>query len=375
MAVSVSEQTERNAQGILNHLHKYLLARFRHANRMDPRFGQIEGDLIWHELEAMRKVLLTSKPYAEFRYFIADVLMSFDTVKKHGLFSTSDMNCLLSSVVTETRQVDTEKTGVLHIRDMRGLYRMMDSSLDQVIELIQIWIWWDLLDAAEMNHFDAQAERIANMAPDRMNERVAAYYRSEMRLKKEAPNPTFEEVRDFEFQRTAKLLESMADRLRNEEIYQEMIGYEESEDHSVDQMIRELAERIVKFERLHSAPALDEASLGYYSRMLNLEVSALTPERVLEFERRFIEEAKIELREALQNAGSAGRRYNYKRRQHREALRRLEQLRQQMGGAGAPGAGAIVPGSVGAGAEPRQGPEPGSEARAPAEPMSSVASA
>lgn len=365
MVVSVSEQTERNAQGILNHLHKYLLARFRHANRMDSRFGQIEGDLIWHELEAVRKVLLASKPYAEYRYFIADVLMSFDAVKKHGLFSTSDMNCLLSSVVTETRQVDTEKTGVLHIRDMRGLYRMMDPSLDQVVELIQIWIWWDLLDAAEMNHFDAQMERLAHMAPERMNERVQAYYRGEMRLTKEAPNPTFEQVREFEFERTAKLLASMAERLRNEEIYQEIIGYEESEDHSVDQMIRELAERLAKLERLQGAGALDEATLNYYSRMLNLEAAALTPERVLEFERRFIEEAKIELREVLQNAGSSGRRYNYKRRQHREAARRLEQAREQAGS----GAAAAGPGESAGGAET------GAQAGAEREPASSGATA
>lgn len=330
MVTSVQEQTERNANGILNHLHKYLLARFRHANRMDSHFGQIEGDLIWHELEAMRKVLLTSKPYAEFRYIIADVLTSFDHVKKYGLFSTSDMNCLLSSVVTETRQVDTEKTGVLHIRDMRGLYKMMDPSLDQVVELIQIWIWWDLLDAAEMHHFDMQIERLLNMTPERMNERVTAYYRAEMKVGKDQPNPTFDQIRDFEVQRTSRLLDSMAARLDNEDIYQEIIGYEESEAHGADQIIRELAERLAKFERLQGATVVDEPTRNHYSRMLNIKEGELTMERIVEFERRFIEEAKIELREVLQNAGSAGQRYNYKRRQHREASQRLAQVRQAM---------------------------------------------
>lgn len=358
MVTQVSEQTERNADGILNHLHKYLLARFRHANRMDSHFGQIEGDLIWHELEAVRKVLLQSKPYAELRFFIADVLTSFDGVKKHGLFSTSDMNCLLSSVVTETRQVDTEKTGVLHIRDMRGLYRMMDPSLDQVVELIQIWIWWDLLDAAEMNHFDMQMERLSNMSPDKMNERVAAYYRKEMRLKKESPAPDFEQVRAFEFERTAGLLQSMRSRLEDEEIYQEIIGYEESEDHGVDQMIRELAERLDKLERLQSMGELDASTRNYYSRMINLDERDLTSERILEFERRFIEEAKIELREVLQNAGSAGQRYNYKRRQLREANQRLARLKERVLGkdVAAPAAGTAQPAPDG----PANSPSPAS---------------
>lgn len=356
MVTRVSEQTERNADGILNHLHKYLLARFRHANRMDSHFGQIEGDLIWHELEAVRKVLLQSKPYAELRFFIADVLTSFDEVKKHGLFSTSDMNCLLSSVVTETRQVDTEKTGVLHIRDMRGLYRMMDPSLDQVVELIQIWIWWDLLDAAEMNHFDMQLERLSNMAPEKMSERVVAYYRKEMRLKKEDPDPAFEQVREFEFGRTAALLQSMRARLDDEEIYQEIIGYEESEDHGVDQMIRELAERLEKLDRLQSMEHLDDATRNYYSRMINLEQQELTSERILEFERRFIEDAKIELREVLQNAGSAGQRYNYKRRQLREANQHLDRLRERVLGKPAAGTASADTGSSmadPAGATPR----------------------
>lgn len=354
MVTQISEQTERHADGILSHLHKYLLARFRHANRMDPHFGQIEGDLIWHELEAIRKVLLQSKPYAELRFFIADILTSFDDVKKHGLFSTSDMNCLLSSVVTETRQVDTEKTGVLHIRDMRGLYRMMDPSLDQVVELIQIWIWWDLLDAAELNHFDLQLERLSNMAPEKMNEKIAAYYRKEMRLKKEDPDPTFDQVRDFEFQRTAGLLQSMRSRLDEEEIYQEIIGYEESEDHGVDQMIRELADRLEKLDRLQEVKELDDSSRNYYSRMINLEESELTIERVLEFERRFIEDAKIELREVLQNAGTAGRRYNYKRRQLREAHQRLARLRERVIGAAE---------SAAVGAPPQPTAEPPSENR------------
>lgn len=326
MTVRLPEQTAKHVEGILAHVRKYLLIRFHHANRIEPRMRQIEGDLIWHELEVVRQVISRSKPYAEFRFIVADIFASFDHTKRWGLFSTSDMNCLISSIVTVIDEVDTKKTGVLHIRDMRGLYKVFDPRLDSIVELIQIWIWWDLIDASDMHLFDVQLERLATLSRASINERLQVYYRVEMKLERVLP-PTMEEIRTFELERTEKLLGEFEARLAQEEIYQQIIGYEMAEDRVVDHKFIDLAEHLREFEKLAANAELDKETRSHYSRMLRIGEGSVTHEKAVAYERKFIDEAKRHLLEVLESEESAGTRYNFKERQLEECKERMIPIR------------------------------------------------
>jgi len=242
------------------------------------------------------------------------------------------MNCLISSIVTVIDDVDTKKTGVLHIRDLRGLYKVFDPRLDSIVELIQIWIWWDIVDASDMHLFDTQLERLTTLARASINERLEVYYRNEMKLERVSA-PTLEEIRKFELDRTEKLLGDFETRLSQEEIYQEIIGYEMTEDRVVDHKFIDLAEHLREFGKLTADEALDKATRSHYSRMLRIGEGTVTHEKAVIYERKFIDEAKRELLEVLESEESSGTRYNFKQHQFDECKERFEPVRELILGA------------------------------------------
>ncbi len=330
--------TEQNVNGILQHLHQFLIARFRHAKRINPSFNQVEGDLIWHELQLVRKVLGRSKPYAEFRFFVADVLASFDKEKKRGLFHHKDQNCLLGEIVTKAEEIDATKTGYVPIRDMRGLYKTMNPVLDQLVELIQIWIWWDLLDAAELYQFNVQIDRIRSLMSHELNDRLRAYYHNQMRRQGSPETLSREEIIAFEFGRAADLLRDMETRLENEEIHQEIIAYENGEGEPFDEKLLQLADHLRARDRILETHDLPPDGREHYGRTLHCPPSDVTAERALAFEEAFIQGAKRELIAAAESVGAGGTRYNLKQRLLQEARQRLAALRPAQASPESPGA-------------------------------------
>lgn len=325
--------TEKNIAGVLNHLRGYLLARFGHINRINSKFRRLEGDLVWHQLEVVRQVIAQSKPYAEFRFIVADVLISFDREKKRGLFANNSQTCLLSQIVTTLEEVDTTSTGVLHIRDMRGLYKTIEPALDHLIELMQIWIWWDLLDASEMFLFENQLERIANLGRAPLTDEDKAYYQAAFQAitseKEQYRDVTLENICAYELERTAVILTDAKRRREYEEIYQEIIGYENAEDHSLDQKVIQLAQHLRANIMLHESADVDESLRDFYGRVLHCERAEVTTDRAIDYEDRYIDSAKRDLSDAMQNPEISGKRYNYKKREFARAVSRLQTLQAQ----------------------------------------------
>ena len=326
--------TEKNVEGVLEHLRRYLLARFGHINRINPKFRQVEGDLVWHQLEVVRDTIAQSKPYAEFRFNVADVLISFDREKRRGLFANNSQTCLLSQIVTTIDEIDTKSTGVLHIRDMRGLYKTIEPALDYLVELMQIWIWWDLKDASEMFLFDCQLERIANLGRAPLTDEIKSYYKQAFQTstseKEKAKEVTLENIYSFELARTALILSDAKLRREYEETYQEIIGYENVEDHSIDQKVMQLAQHLRANEMLHESSTVDESLRDFYGRVLHCEQAEVTAERAIDYERRYIDNAKRDLSDAIQSPEVSGKRYNYKDREFASALARLKALHAEV---------------------------------------------
>ncbi len=331
MLLPPSEHSKINVDGILDNLRRYMLARFQHANRIKPEFRHLESDLVWHELQAVRQILSESKPYAEFRFVIADVLISFDKEKKWGVFSPSDQNCIQSEIVTHVDEISgKEKSDVIAIRDMRGIYKMMDPNLDCLLQLIQIWVWWDLRDAADFFLFDTQMEVLRDLPKKECDERMVISYRKEMKLDETAPSPDLAGVYEFEYNRTKGMVEKLAYRIENAPIYEEIIGYEDGSDPQVDEKILQLAHHLRARDLLNEKKDLDPSWLEHYAHVLHCPADQVDKEKAAAYEERYLHRGKSELSDVLRNFEDNCVRYNVKPRQLKEVVARFRHVPSKM---------------------------------------------
>ena len=322
-------QTEKNVSGILRYLTQYLDLRFSHASRLNAKFRPVEADLKWHEMKAVGRILRKSKPFGEHRLAVGDVLVSFDADKKRGLYNPKNQTQILNEIVTVVDEKNQVQSGLLKIRDLRALYHTIDPFLLSIIELIQTWIWWDLQDAADMFHFDLQIERIHNLMRAQLNEGMITYYAHEMNRKPELGLEK-QEVLDFEYYRTEDLVHSIAHRREDQPEYQEIIARAAMDDQQADAQILQVAQHIRVAQSLREGKEPDASLCDYFSRVLRCSPSEVTAERALEFQQRYLSQAKQGLIELLHGADTAGAPYDFKAAQLDEAEQKLEALKAEV---------------------------------------------
>jgi len=321
--------TERNVTGVLKYLREYLDLRFAHAGRLNDKFLQVQADLTWHELRSVGRVLRKTKPFAELRVAVADILVSFDDVKKRSLTYAKSQSQIMNEIVTIFEEKDMIKTGLLAIRDIRALYKAIDPFLLHVIELIQTWVWWDLLDAGDMFHFDCQLDRIEALRVEQPNERILAYYRQIV------PRPPEKEIDqkdiiDFEFHRAADLVGMFKHRREMDEDHQGIIAMQAPDERYAEPEVVQLAQHVRAADSLRNSEQVDPNLREYYSRALHCTPDHVTRDHALEFEQRHLTQAKLDLAELLHLTGRRGIPYDFKEWQMEGIQERLELLRAEV---------------------------------------------
>ncbi len=324
-------QTEQNANGILKYLRQYMDLRFGHAARLSPKIRTAEADIKWHQLDAMRSLLYKMRPVGENRYAVADLLASFNADWRRDLFKPKGQLSIMNEIMTGAAEETSKATGLGGIRDLRTFYQAIDPALKSLVELMQTWIWWDIADAGDMSLFETQTDRLRILLKSQLNEGLLAFYVKEMKKGEQSfSNPSKEDILDFEFYRTEGLVRAVEYRRGNDEAHQQIIAREATEDRASDTLVMQLAQHLRAQEMLRANQPLDASLKEYYGKVLKCEPAQVAPEKALEFEQRYVAQAKQEIVAALQQGDGGGAPYNFKLRQLADLQKRIEVLRAEV---------------------------------------------
>lgn len=216
-----SHSADRNVEGILHYMQRYFAAREQQVLRINPGLQGILQDMVWLHMEILRKVLHKTKSFSGEKYRVADILAGADDMKRRSLFSTGgEQNSIMDDIVE--RSDETGKASDQSIHDMRTLFRSIDSSLENVVQLIQHWMKWDLPDAADLHTFDEQIRRLSTLRSIQLNDDVRERYRVALGKPKE-DSATDEEILTMELKRLDQVATRFSLRRQEDEPYQMII--------------------------------------------------------------------------------------------------------------------------------------------------------
>lgn len=212
---------DRNVDGILHYMRRYMAAREQQVLRINPRLSGLISDVVWLHLEILRTVLQKGKSFGGEKYRVADILTGADEAKRRALLSTSgDQNSIMDEIIE--RSEDTGKAGDQSIHDMRTLFRSIDPSLENLVQLIQHWIKWDLPDAADLHAFDEQIRRLHTLRNLQLNDEIRSRYRAALGKSQDA-NVTDAEIFDMELRRLDQIAARFCNRRLEDEPYELVI--------------------------------------------------------------------------------------------------------------------------------------------------------
>jgi len=324
------ELFHQRVEGIIVELSNYFEVRYAQITRIKPALQSMYADLLWQQMVKVRDVMSHEKMFGPVRVRAGDILASHDESKRRAVMGPIDQASILNELIPEQEEGGERRPGFLSIRTMVALYTTVDISLGSVIELTDIWLWWDILDAADIYNFKEQKKLIERMKSAEVTAAMQTSYHSAMGRRDDRPLSR-EEILSYEFAYLEALWRNFMQRRFEEKsfmmvIKRDPVGGEDS----VDDLIVTLSTHIKARQRLQQTNGLDDRLREYYAKTFKCEPSQIKAEQALTHENLTIMRLHDDLRLGLERGVVLGPPYDYKRAQGDEMGREVEHYRQTL---------------------------------------------
>jgi hypothetical protein len=110
---------------------------------------------------------------------------------------------------------------------MRTFFRSIDPALENLVQLIQYWVKWDLPDAADLHTFDEQVRRLSALRGIQLTDDIKGRYRQALGKPVDVP-VTDQEIFQMELRRLEQIGGRFCTRRTEDEPYQLIIRREDA---------------------------------------------------------------------------------------------------------------------------------------------------
>ncbi|MCD6386352.1 hypothetical protein J7M23_11315 [Candidatus Sumerlaeota bacterium] len=325
----LSPQQQKRVEGIANLVKEFLDARFEHAIRINPNIAHVYSDLSWQQMVTLKQLLSDTKAFGPVRYFVCDILSSDDEQKKRALFSPTDQNSIMNEIINLADERAETTRGILNIRNIRTFYRALDPSLEQIVELIQTWIWWDLPDAADMFAFEQEYQRILKLAKQPLSTKIIDYYRKTMKWSSEK-ELTKKDILEYEVQKLSKIVQNIGERIAEEPGYKMILKRDKLPSETLEEMVLRLGKHINNLRKIREMKEIPDEIKAMYGKTLNITPQDVTKDLIIQSEQASISQLEEKIKDILNLGRALGEPYNYKKAKFQQLEKRLRQLKSML---------------------------------------------
>ena len=312
--------SERNGELIIQRLSDYLAIRFEHAGRIDPHLLTISQDVSYHEMANVRRCLLGSKLYGTVRMTVSDVFVGDDNKKRRGLMSPTDQTSIQVEVVSHCQDERVEATrGQIRIHDLKTFYAAINPNLTDMMDLVETWIWWDILDSAELARFEQKLGIVAKIRqsglPDPLRKRYALLIGNDTEDEQAAAAITAEDVLRYEFKQLVHIRDQWKYRRESDLGYMFVLKRDELPSANEGELIHRIAERVREYDQIKEMEELSDEVKHRYAPDLRMPPDRVTKDMVKDYVRGKLVESEREMLNSSGESMRLGPPYNYKKRQ------------------------------------------------------------
>jgi hypothetical protein len=213
---------------------------------------------------------------------------------------------------------------------MQAFYTSVDTSLGPVIELTDIWLWWDVLDAADVYNFKEQKRLIERRRGEEVTQAMEHFYHSAMGRRDERTT-THEEILTFEFVYLESIWKNFMQRRAEEKSFMMIVKRDPiGGADSVDDLIVTLSRHISARQKLSQEGGLDDRLRDYYAKMFKCDPAHVRAEQAIAHEDLTVLQLREDLRVGLERGAVLGKPYDYKKTQGEEMGRDVQHYRQTL---------------------------------------------
>lgn len=312
MKRELTEHQRRCVNTILANAQEYLELRYQTTVEVNPRIQNVWPTLQWLQLEQLRNTLSNDKGWGATRYVIGEVLCSPDRQKISDIFLPTNQVSIMNEVVEKRDEARAKTSDVLEIHDFRTMYAAIEPSVAQLSTVMQICMWWDLKDAADLAKFHLKVRRIKELQAGTWSPEMARTYAPVFKRKEDEPALTRMEVLEFEFADLKYVVEQFTARRHAEPAYRMVVAHKPPPaDDASDRFIQAIAREQVLIHEIEGGRPPEGPVRDQLARAMGTTADHVTSDTALAYLRNTVAEQKRQLKKALNDARH-GEPYNFK---------------------------------------------------------------
>lgn len=320
MRRELTDYQHRCVETIIAQIMEYLAQRHAMTVRANPRLRAIWPDLEWQMVQQLRNTLENDKMWGPKRFVIGELLCGDDKGKVRDIFSPTNQASIQTEIVEKRDENKVKTSEVMEIHDFRTLYSAIDPAIATAATVMQMFIWWDLLDASECAKFQIKLERLESIEGGQ-SAAWSEYYNEIMRKPEGAPSA--EDMILYELNELRQTVEAFGQRRMSEPGYRIIIArHAKTGEETTDRLISAVARELVLVRQIEAGQKPDDKVREQIAKALAIEPSSMKDDHMIRYLRGLIADQKTKLHDALE-AESEGEGYNFKVAQADSMKRRL----------------------------------------------------
>jgi hypothetical protein len=207
-----------------------------------------------------------------------------------------------------------------------------------MMDLVETWIWWDILDAAEIVRFEQKIAQIQAVRQGKVTEEGRKRYNALIHpagAEEEAAAPRVQGVTDediirYEFKQLMGLREQWAYRRGNDRGFMYVLKRDELPPKPQGELVHRLGEIARRYELVEGLDELDEETRQAYAGEMHVAAEKLTQKAIQEYLFGVMIQIEREMMQQIDRDTQLGPPYNYKERQGEQMDRVLQDLANQL---------------------------------------------
>ncbi len=303
---------EQQVEAIMKYINQFLNSRFEQAARINPLMGDIRPDLEWQQKMQLELILRSYKSLGIEKYRVASMLVGDNEMLKRRLLSPTDQLSIFHEIYDMEDEASSASTVAIH--NMKTLYHAFDPTLENITLLVQCWILWDLMDAAEFARMYDDIKDINQLLKtEKTPEPMEKAYRSYKKIENPSIKVEWKDIMVYKWHSIKLLFNKRSFDLSEEPAYKMVIHREKSRSSSLDCLVVKYYQVLARIHKLKKSQEIPEEEKDDLAMEMGVNPEDVTLETALSSAEKELAQLRQDVESVARGRGALGKPYNLKK--------------------------------------------------------------
>ncbi len=318
---------DQQVEAIMKYINQFMDDRFAQAIHINQKMEDIRPDLEWQQKMQLELILRSTKSLGIEKYIVASLLVGDNEMLKRRLLSPTDQLSFFHEVYD--MEDEGKSASTLAIHNMKTLYHAFDPSLENMTVMVQCWILWDIMDAAEFARiYDDIKDIHYLLESEEVPQSLEKAYRSYKKIENPSIKVSWQDIMVYKWHSIKQLFNKRSFELSEEPAYKMVIHREKPKTGTFDSLIVKYYQVLARVHRVKKDKKVSNEEQQNIALEMGVNPEDVSVESAISCAENELSRLREEIARASRGKKNLGKPFNLKKHLLEKVKEPIAKLRQ-----------------------------------------------